>query len=284
MKRHVFLSCFLMPVALLATMVYASDGWNIQTVDNSGDTGYYSSLAYDSQGYPHIVYYNSSTGSLMYTRWTGGGWQCETIAQGAYYWKYGQYCSIAIDDEDKPHIAYYSVQTHRGSAWGPVGDLTYAFKDNNGWHATGGFHEIFRCCYHDVYYGLYTSIAVARDPNTGLIVPHIAYYAQSGGDLWHAWRTTGWNKEIVDGAGDVGQYTSIALDDQLNVYISYYDAGAQDLKFAYYDGSQWGTQIIDGTDALGKFTSLVLDDLGIVHITYYDETYGHLKHVSLTLQ
>lgn len=280
MKRHVFLSCFLMPVALLATTVYASDGWNIQTVDNSGDTGYYSSLAYDSQGYPHIVYYNSSTRSLMYARWSGGGWQCETVAQPnsdprSYA---GPYCSIAIDDEDRPHVAYYyKISIPYVITYGV---LQYAYKDSGVWHIAT-VHEVQS---QSCYYGYHTSIAVSRDPNLGVVVPHIAYYAQSGGDLWHAWRTTGWNKEIVDGAGDVGQYTSIALDDQLNVYISYYDAGAQDLKFAYYDGSQWGTQIIDGSDAVGKYTSLVLDALGTIHITYYDETYGSLKHVSLTLQ
>lgn len=284
MEKHIVLSWFLVPVALLATTVYASNGWNIQTVDNSGDTGHYSSLAYDSQGYPHIVYYNSSSRSLMYTRWTGGGWHSETIhamPSPIYDERVGEFCSIAIDDEDNPHVAYYLLDWY---FWGPgyhnAGALWYAYKDNAGWHISGihGLGDLTYC-------GSYTSIAVARDPNLGIVVPHIAYYAQTGGDLWHAWQDTGgWHTAVVDGAGDVGQYTSIALDDQQHIYISYYDAGAQDLKFAYYDGSQWGSQIIDGADAVGKFTSLVLDALGTVHITYYDETNGNLKHASLNLQ
>lgn len=284
MKSHIILGCFLVPVALLASTLYASKGWDIQTVDNSGDTGYYSSIAYDSQGYPHIVYYNSSTRSLMYARWTGEGWQCETIQQSSYsYYFYGQYCSIAIDDEDKPHVAYCYRTTRFGDYCGPLASLMYAFKDNDGWHITT-VHDGCIGFQHYTYYGYHTSIAVSRDPNMGTVVPHIAYYAEHGGDLWHAWRDTEWNKEIVDGAGDVGLYTSIALDYQQHIYISYYDAGGQDLKFAYYDGSQWGTQIIDDADAVGKYSSLVLDALGIVHITYYDETNGQLKHASLTLE
>lgn len=284
MKKNIVLNCLLVPVALLATTVYAGNGWNIQTVDNSGDTGYYSSVAYDSQGYPHIVYYNSSTKSLMYTRWTGAGWQCETLlssSSSAYSsHAFGQYCSIVIDDEDRPHIAYYHDRWEY--YYGTGGSLDYTFRDYSGWHNTtvhwSGWHA---------YYGLHTSIAITRDPNLGIVVPHFAYRASHTGDLWHAWldpNSLQWKQKLVDGAGNVGQYTSIALDDQQHIYISYYDAGGQDLKFAYYDGSQWSTQIIDSEGEVGKFTSLVLDDLGTVHITYYDETNGSLKHASLNLQ
>lgn len=278
MKKHIVLSYFLVAVALLVTTAYASNGWNIQTVDNSGDTGHYSSLAYDSQGYPHIVYYNSSAQSLMYTRWTGEGWQCETIQGGGPKDYSGQYCSIAIDDEDRPHVAYYYLNRHGTPN---AGLLMYTFKDNYGWDTTTVHGDIYGW---GNLFGLHTSIAVARDPNLGIVVPHIVYYVQHTGDLWHAWRDTEWHKEVVDGAGDVGQHTSIALDDQQHIYISYYDAGGQDLKFAYYDGNQWSTQIVDGSDAVGKYSSLVLDALGTVHITYYDDTYGRLKHVSLTLE
>ena len=183
MKSHIFLSCFLVPVALLATTVYASDGWNIQTVDNSGNTGYYSSLAYDSNGYPHIAYYNSSSRSLMYARWTGEGWQCETVRSpvGHYKQPIGQYCSIVMDDEDRPHIAYYTVDSSYYYGYG--GGLSYTFRDHSGWHHTDRIAWLG----FGVYTGLHTSIAVSRDPNLGTVVPHIIYYAQTGGDLRYAW-------------------------------------------------------------------------------------------------
>ncbi|MCU0610715.1 MAG: hypothetical protein MUE60_02870, partial [Candidatus Eisenbacteria bacterium] len=43
---------------------------------------------------------------------------------------------------------------------------------------------------------------------------------------------TGWHFQIVDSEGDVGRWTSLALDSSYHPHISYYDHGSGDLRYA----------------------------------------------------
>jgi hypothetical protein len=64
--------------------------------------------------------------------------------------------------------------------------------------------------------------------------PHISYYESRGQDLRFASNgATGWWIEKVDGAGNVGAWSALALDPQDHPRISYYDATNHALKFAY---------------------------------------------------
>jgi hypothetical protein len=48
----------------------------------------------------------------------------------------------------------------------------------------------------------------------------------------------GWYTETVDSAGNVGQYSSLALDDSGSLHIAYYDASRGRLKYAYHAGGR----------------------------------------------
>jgi hypothetical protein len=114
---------------------------------------------------------------------------------------------------------------------------------------------------------------------------HISYYDYTNGWLKHAAGTKGssswsWAPEIVDTAGNVGKYTSIAADASNNIHISYYDVTNANLKYIVKTGSGWGApQVVDGNPATdtGIGSSLALFSNGLPGISYYDATNGSIK-------
>lgn len=78
-------------------------GWNIRTVDSTGDVGGYTSIALDSSGYPHISYHDDTNSDLKYARWTGSSWSIENVTSVSIFC---DSTSIALDENDHPHISY----------------------------------------------------------------------------------------------------------------------------------------------------------------------------------
>ena len=118
------------------------------------------------------------------------------------------------------------------------------------------------------YVGYYSSIAL--DSNNKV---HISYYDQdstdgSNYDLKYITNESGsWVITTVDSSGTVGYYTSIAIDSNNKVHISYYDNTNADVKYATNASGSWVTTTVDST---GGYTSIAIDSNNKVHISYFD--------------
>ena len=255
-------SHLLKKVVLLGLLVFfvtapsfETAGWDIQTVDSIGDVGFYTSIARDDSGRPHISYWDFTNSDLKYAYWTGSAWNIQTVDSNG---DVGLHTSIALDDSGRPHISYRDDTNI---------DLKYAYWTGSAWNiqtvdSTG-----------DV--GYYNSIAVDDSGR-----PHISYRDVTNLDLKYAyWTGSAWTIQTVDSTGNSGWYTSIVLDDSGSPHISYRDGFPnQILKYAYWTSSAWNIQAVDSIGSVGFFTSIALDGSGRPHISYNDNMYNDLKY------
>jgi hypothetical protein len=86
-----------------------------------------------------------------------------------------------------------------------------------------------------------------------------------------------WTHETVASVGDVGKFSSIALDSFGKPCISYIDNTNNNLMYAAWNGASWDIEIVDSAH-LDLMSSLALDSANIPHISYDDKTTGNLKH------
>ena len=237
--------------------------WSITEVDSNGNVGQYTSLALDSSNQAHVSYYGNS--ALKYA-WCDSG--CESLCD----WHtivvdsngdVGRYTALALDVSNNPHISYFGNSA-----------LNYA------WCAAGCEIPVnwTRVTVDTPGAGWDTSLALDSSGN-----PHISYYKFSTGALKYAWCAAGcdipdnWTTVTVDSGGDVGEFTSLALDSSNNPRISYYDSDSVRLKYAWCDGgcdtpANWNRIPVNSAGAGGQYTSLALDSSGNPRISYYGTT------------
>ncbi|NQU99306.1 MAG: hypothetical protein HQ538_01085, partial [Parcubacteria group bacterium] len=238
------------------------DWADVRNVDESDETGSYTSIAIDSSDNPHISYrrYDSGNEKIKHAWSSDGGtaWFWENIWDNSTATNVGQYSSIAIDSSDNIHFSYYN------------NDLYYARLSSEGvWNHR---HTLIDNIEQSGRYG--TSIAVGSNGIVGIAYDQYGgsgnnnmYYAYSSnaGDLW---KTVG-----VDTGSNSGSYPSLAVDSDNNMHISYRDVNSKDLKYVSGKGNAWGApSTIDSTDEnVGQYSSIAWSNDN-AFISYYNVT------------
>jgi hypothetical protein len=243
----------------------ASSTWNIQTVIGQQCD----SMVLDSNGNPHIVYYDSDylNGGLKYAAWNGSKWniqkvlstaECGNLQTGGNYF-------LVLDSKNNPNIIYFSLTYfYTDAELNPNYD--YDLKCAS-W--TGSCWQIQTIdCSTEEYVN---HISRAFDSKGNL---HISY-CQTNCSLIHASRTgSNWDIQVVDPTFRGDSY-SLAFDSSGNLHISYYDEYDDKLKYASWTGTCWDIQTVycSGGRTYYNFEacSLVLDSKDNPHIIFYDK-------------
>lgn len=180
----------------------------------------------------------------------------------------GQFVSMAVDGKGRIHVAYRRFDSFSEGSRNPI------YATNPLPLGAGAWSD--QRVDSDASTGAFCSIDV--DWNG---VPHLAYYDSELGDLRHAFfdSTFGtWRVEVVDQAGTVGQYASIAARGSA-IRIAYFDASSAALKLATRQaGGSWLKEVVDASSAVGLYCRL--NDELFPQIAYYDFTHTALKYAA----
>jgi Ca2+-binding EF-hand superfamily protein len=245
-------------------MTYDGTSWSVPvSLDSTDNVGKFSSLAINSNDRLYISYYDSTNGNLYYISGTSGSWNTPYTID--YTDDVGTQPSLAIDSNDDLHITasdntydnldYYTL----GSAWS---QQTTIAEDSG-------------------ILGEKSSLAI--DSNDIL---HVTYYNSGNGDLEYLnssspTQLTAFGLPVaLDSTDDVGYGSSLAIDSNDNLHVTYLDSTNGNLEYMMHNGTSWSTPVsIDSTDSVGNESSLAIDSNDNLHVTYFDSTNGNLEYI-----
>jgi hypothetical protein len=246
-------SFYSVPTLDLHYATRSSSGWMVETVDSTSNVGTYTSIKLDNADRPRISYRHGGDADLKYAE-RNGAWATEIVHVDGW----GDWTSLALEPDGTPHVSYLSYDgeyhlqyaTRTGaSTWSTelvddyvktstalvldttgtpciayyeysVGDLMFARQSDGSWTI-----ETITSV-GDV--GKWPSMALAPDGTF-----RISFVDASVGRIRVATGTPGaWSLETVcESPGHLLEYTSIALDDLVDMHVSHYDATSGTLRY-----------------------------------------------------
>lgn len=257
--------------------------WDVTLIEEgqfAGDqVGEYSAIALDSNDHAHVSYYGYgdavSNFSLRYANNIAGPWSTPVAVAGSYWVQAGKYGSMVIGSDDSIHISYGFKDVEQ-SLYG----LAYAVKPAGGGWAVARVDDTL------TEEAQYTSIALDNQNR-----PRVAYHDGDGADLKYAsFNGTSWSAGVLESAGNVGVYSSLATNRASGAeHLTYLDGTNQELRYLARTDGIWGSsETVDckgsaSGDDVGWYASIAIDgsQSDAVHVAYYDYTNGAIKHARL---
>lgn len=223
-------------------------------------------IIYDAAGNLHMAYYDNTTSNLKYARRdTQGSWTNPMVVDGGLM--AGQFVSIALDSKGFIGVAYYDANN---------ADLKFAHYNNVAWTA-----ETADATYTTGYYP-----SLKFDASDRAV---ITYYSKTSADLKLALRSptmtpATWTLSTIDSAGDVGRYSSLALNPTTGRWaVGYENTGLGTFKYAEQTSKGWGVVTVDAaTRGGGGYISLAFSSAGKASMSYYDAYNADLKLASFS--
>ena len=234
---------------LLACYVQTfSQNWISETISTEGIKP---SLAVDEMGSVHIAFMlESNSGWVRHALVENGTVTINDVVVGYFYGP----LDIAIGNDNRTYIAYHDhtiedqvVAIGNGNAWGlsRTSDIGHDGWDNS----------------------------IVVDENNVIHTSSIDPSGFRGNGLEYArFQGASWRVEEV-GSGPImyANATSLALDSEGGLFISYFDDGEGTLKLASKASDSWGIETIDNSTASGRFSSIFINSEDDIFISYYKD-------------
>jgi hypothetical protein len=202
--------------------------WTTENVDSVGE---YLSMAADKAGNIHISYYSDGRLKYGFRPAHPSRWFTMAIPGAPSNGYTSTPTGLALDPQGNPHICF------------TPGVFEYASFDGKRWSVQqidpgSGLIE-FNC-----------SVAIALD-NT----QHVSWYQYSlpgvpfYNHIKHAFLKNGvWTARTIDFEQQTGKWSSLAVDPQGTIRMSYNSFVLGKLKYAIFDGKAWKISVVDSRD------------------------------------
>lgn len=226
---------------LLASLAYRKN------IEEIGKGGFDNSLVLNKKGEPIIAFIDKEN-KLILKKKTNGIWQKKVIDKNALA---GNKTSLALDSAENIYILYID-KNH---------SLNLVRQEKDGW------------IFEKVFDNASLSCNLIFDKE-GIL--HISFWSPKNGLVYGIKKENNWKIETID-YGEVGWWNSLALDNNQNPHISYFDFQEKRLFYLFFDGKNWQKEVVDKKGEVGSWNSLAIDTENNPTISYFDETNGNLK-------
>jgi hypothetical protein len=234
----------------LAYVTNRTGAWAPQAISTRGETGNHRALALDAAGKAHVVFKNTDAAhtTLQYATNASGTWAATDLTDP---YTPGTPGSLVLDPSGRAHVAYQDYDTT---------GLVYATDVTGTWAGT-----------------LVRSVE-RRDPVLGVDPGGTIWISPSLGNEVIGNKTGAWAWTNL--SANQAYYTSLAVDPQGYVHVSYYDNATYDVRYATNRTGAWVVQDVETSGTIGQYTSLALDTDGHAHVTYQGGTGTPLRYAT----